>query len=437
MNRHLACLMICLGCLLMHLSGCKDDDPIPNPGGSSDQPNILLIIADDVGKDPMNGYSEGNRKASTPVLDELRTNGLEFSNFWSNPVCSPTRSTILTGKYGYHTGVLTAGGIIDPNENTLQSALSNGTNNAYSTAIIGKWHLSNNAMNEHPLDMGIDYYAGMWGGGVQDYYNWTLTENRTQSQETSYTTTKLTDLGIDWINDQSKPWFLWMAYNAAHTPFHLPPSELTSANNLTGDSTDIADNPLRYYLASIEAMDTEIGRMLNSLDAETRENTIILYIGDNGTPGQVSQAPYRNNGAKGSLYQGGVNNPMFVSGKGVERTGSEDALVNSSDFFVSLLNIAGSPTSAQNNSVDFSSLLTNEGEGERSFAYAESNEGVLAGWCIRNTEYKLIVKAGGEEHFFNLKDDPYEENDLLLGNLSAELAAAKELLETEAANIRQ
>jgi arylsulfatase A-like enzyme len=205
------------------------DNPVDDtetPTNTNTKPNILLIIADDVSKDAIPNYTEGSVKATMPNLQSLMSSGITFDNAWSYSVCSPTRASIITGKYGIESGVVEVGDAISTSETSLQKYINENTNDAYATAIIGKWHLSSNAND--PITMGIDYYAGILKGAVQDFYDWTLTENGTESNTREYATTKLTDLAIDWVDDQTKPWFLWMGYNAPHPPFHLAPSDLHS-----------------------------------------------------------------------------------------------------------------------------------------------------------------------------------------------------------------
>ena len=207
--------------------GCNDND-VPDDPITSDTPNILFIIADDMGKDATQGFSEGSIKPSTPNLDKINNDGLVFNNFWVNPTCSPTRASMITGKYGYRTGVKFANDELSQTEKVLQKYISEETNDTYASAIVGKWHLSGENTDINPESFGIDYYAGLIRGAVQDYYKWQLYENGSGSLETEYITKVFTDLSIDWINSQSKPWFLWLAYNAPHTPFHVPPSEMHS-----------------------------------------------------------------------------------------------------------------------------------------------------------------------------------------------------------------
>jgi arylsulfatase B len=137
-------------------SSCSKDDPVCVVP-SSEPPNILLIIADDLGKDAINGFIEGNIKPSTPNIDGIRIDGLSFSNLWVYPTCSPTRASILTGKYGYRTGVKGAGDILPQSEVSLQAYIGEQTSNEYASAIVGKWHLSGNDLTAKPDSFGIDY----------------------------------------------------------------------------------------------------------------------------------------------------------------------------------------------------------------------------------------------------------------------------------------
>lgn len=413
--------------------GCADDTPTETPIETPEtKPNILLIIADDMGKDATNGYNEGNIKPNTPNIDKIRNDGLTFNNYWTNPTCSPTRSAIITGKYGYRTGVKWAGDELSTSETILHDYINQETNNAYATAIVGKWHLSSNN-NFDPEILGMDYYAGLNRGSVQDYYEWRFIENGSSNLNNGYVTEVFTDLAKDWISNQTKPWFLWLAYNAPHTPFHAPPSNMHTQGNLP-DYVDGVD-AIPYYMAAIEAMDYQIGELLESMTEEERNNTIIIFVGDNGTPNQVAQSPFANSTAKGSLYQGGINVPMFISGKGVTRAGSDDNLITNTDLFATIGQLAGSTNTAMHDSKSFKSLLTTAGT-HRDFQYTEMNNGRDDIWAISNGKYKLIVNVDGSEEFYDLTNDAYENNNLENGNLTNEQITAKTALQTELMNIR-
>ncbi|TYA71969.1 sulfatase-like hydrolase/transferase [Seonamhaeicola marinus] len=397
------------------------------------EPNILLIIADDFGLDACPGYNLGTEKPSMPNLINLMNNGLKFNNVWSNPTCSPTRAGILTGKHGFKNGVVRAGQVLSTSETSIQQFLDTNTNSAYSHAVVGKWHLART--DSHPNDMGVDYFAGT-NSNVDSYFNWTLNINGTTSNSTDYVTSKLTDLAINWIDNQTKPWFLWLAYNAPHSPFHVPPNNLHTQGALAADQTSISNNPRPYYFAAVEALDTEMGRLLNSMTQAERDNTIIIFIGDNGTPGQVAQ-DYHSRRAKGTVYQGGVNVPMIVSGNGVSRKNqSEDALINSLDIFATVADIAETGTSEIHDSKSFKSLLTSSNQSFKSFIFTEIlNDESTKDVTIRNTTHKYIQFGDGNEALYNLSQNALENPNLMQSTLSASDETIKNTLESELQNI--
>lgn len=408
--------------------------PPPTPTGS---PNILLIIADDLGLDASSLYAPGALSPITPTLDSLAADGLIFDNLWVNPICSPTRATILTGRYGLRTGVMGRGDVLDINEESIQSYLTANAPTAYSLAVIGKWHLGggSNANANHPSQLGIDYFAGTLGGGVNAYTNWQKTINGVTTTSTTYNTTELVDLSVDWINLQSDPWFLWLAFNAPHTPFHLPPANLHT-RALNGDQASIDANPAAYYFAAIEAMDSEIGRLLGAMSTEDRANTVTIFIGDNGTPRQVAQDPFDRFSAKDSIYQGGINTPMFVSGVGVRAGEREDALINGTDFFATIAEIAGIDVPSVNDSTSFADLLGDAAAPARDYVYSEfvSEDTAEEVWSIRDARYKLVTFVGGTQALYDLENDPYENTELIAAG--ADVTSIIQSLEDMAAGIR-
>ncbi len=417
--------------LMLSLNACSNSDAIVSedideeiPAQQDVLPNILLIIADDFGLDACPGYPIGSEKPNMPNLSALMQTGIAFNNMWSNPTCTPTRATIITGKYGFKTNVLEVDDVLSTAETSIQTYLDANTNNAYNHAVIGKWHLSRSAT--HPNAIGVNHFAGFSGGGVSSYTDWNLIVNGNSTASSDYTTSKFTDLAVDWIAQQSQPWFLWLAYNAPHTPFHLPPSDLHERNGLIDDVASINANPLPYYLAALEAMDTEMGRLFNSMTTEERENTIIIFVGDNGTPGQVAQS-YNSRRAKGNIYEGGINVPLIISGKGVSRMGvHDDALLNTTDLFATIADIAGTGTSEIHDSKSFKHLFdSNDTSANRSFIYAE-NEDI----AIRNTGHKYIRFNDGSEAFYDLGNDPLETLNLLNTN-QLPLSTANEAIKTE------
>jgi len=397
--------------LLLLLCACsKNEEPITT---TNQKPNILLIIADDMGLDAAPGYSIGATKPYMPTINNIINNGILFNNFWVNPACTPTRASIITGKYGFRTNVTKVGDHLATSEMSLQKYISNNT--SYSNAVIGKWHLSNDA--NHPTEMGVDYYAGSLGGGVASYTNWSFIQNGQTSNSQEYTTTKFTNLSIDWINNQTSPWFLWLAYNAPHTPFHFPPENLHYQGALPTDQASINANPLPYYLAMLEAMDTEIGRLLNAMSQEEKDNTIIIFIGDNGTPNAVTQE-FKSKRSKGTVYKGGINVPMYISGHGVSRINEqENALINSTDLYSTIANIAGINTTNINDSKSFYSLLSGDNSNSREYIYSEiGGSASESDYTIRNKTHKYIKFSNGDEALFDLSSNPMENPNLLNTN---------------------
>jgi arylsulfatase A-like enzyme len=402
--------------LFIFLASCKSeidinqDDQSQNIGAKN---NVLLIIADDMGLDSTVGYNIGNQKPNMPNLEKLINSGLKFNNVWANPVCSPTRSTIITGKYGYRTSVLTVDNSLSTSETSLFKYLEE--NSDYNSALIGKWHLSGKPPDHnHPNNMGIDYYAGIIGGGIQNYYSWPFSKNGNSSQSTEYSTTKLTNEAIDWINNQDSSWFLWLAYNAPHTPFHVPPQNLHSHGQLDSNSSSIDANPLPYYLAMIESIDTEMGRLTESINEEVLNNTTIIFIGDNGTPNQVAQQ-FNSRRVKGTLYKGGINVPMIISGNQVSRKNEEEnALINTTDLFTTISELCGINNLNINDSKSFKKLLNNSFDSSsREYIYSEiGNEN----YTIRNSTHKYIRFEDGSEALYNLSVNEFENPNLLNPN---------------------
>jgi arylsulfatase B len=423
-----------LALLILVFISCKKEVEEKDPIIVNSPPNILLIIADDLGRDAIRGYSEGSIKPNTPNIDGIRTKGLTFNNFWANPVCSPTRACILTGKYGYRTNVKGASDVLSQSETSLQKYINDNSSNKYATAIVGKWHLAGTNNSFNPETMGIDYYSGIIRGTVADYYNWTLTEDGSAKTQSSYATEALTTTSINWINQQTKPWFMWLAYNAPHTPFHVPPSNMHSQGALPAYTNGMNATP--YYMAAIEAMDFQIGRLLSSIPSEQRDNTIIIFLGDNGTVNQVAQSPYASNKVKSTLYQGGVNVPLFISGKGVTRTGAENNLVNVTDLFSTIAEIAGVKSTEIHDSKSFKTLFANS-DTIRNYQYSEIKDDTNDMWAISNGKYKLIVNANGTKQLYHLTNDAYESTNLLNGNLTSEQSAEMTALESELLVIRK
>ncbi|MCW8864700.1 MAG: sulfatase-like hydrolase/transferase, partial [Colwellia sp.] len=409
------------------------------------KPNILLILADDQGLDASAQYAYSTDKPTTPTLNALAEQGIVFENVWATPACTTTRGTIITGQHGINSGIDYVPAEMPSETTTLQRYIkAQDISSDYQTAVIGKWHLAGgNPDLNHVLDSGVDYFAGTIAGTIDDYYDWPLTQDGVNARSNEYHTTKITDLAIHWLdeqNQQEKPWFLWLAYVAPHSPFHLPPEHLHNRDNLTGTASDINANKRDYYLAAIEAMDSEIGRLLASMSTEERENTLIIYMGDNGTPvAVIDSSVFEQGHHKGSLYEGGIRVPMIASGYSVTRKNErETALINSTDLFASIANVAGSSISHINDSYDFTRLFSRESGNLstplRSVNYSEFVSANVTGWAMRNDQFKLIQFDAGDRALFDISESLSESDDLILNTstIADELSVMGEAIRNEA-----
>jgi arylsulfatase A-like enzyme len=402
------------------------------------QRNVILIIADDLGSDYCGFYENHLDTCKLPNVRRLLARGVRFRNAWSNPLCSPTRAGILTGRYSFRTGVGDAIGgtgsaVLDTAEITIPRLLNRYAPNGISKANIGKWHLQAPMPNTNlvfPNRMGYDHFEGNFSGMVNSFTNWTKVKNGVAGNVTTYATTETANNAISWIKaQQSKPFFLWLAFNAPHTPHHLPPADLHSYTNLSGTAADIAANPKSYFKASVEALDHEIGRLFDSLQALNQwNNTDIIFIGDNGDEATTAQ---NRGGAKGSVYQEGISVPFIISGPSVVNPNrASDALVNTTDLFATILELFGYSNWVKeipvNKPVDSKSILPilkNQATDIRSWIFTEVfKKPTVAsdGKAIRNKTYKLLNFDNGTQQFYRIASDPTEDTDLLKASLNAE-----------------
>ncbi|MBL7975980.1 MAG: sulfatase-like hydrolase/transferase [Candidatus Kapabacteria bacterium] len=401
------------------------------------QENVILIIADDLGTDYCGFYENHLDTVKMPNIRRLLERGVRFTNAWSNPLCSPTRAGILTGRYSFRTGVGNAVGgttsaVLDTAEITIPRLLTTYSGSTIAKGHIGKWHLqlpSPKSNYVFPNVMGYDHYEGNFQGVLNSYTNWTKVTDGVESKITTYATTETVNNAVTWVKSvKNKPFFMWLAFNAPHIPFHLPPANLHSYSQLSGSDSDIAANPKPYFKATVEALDKEIGRLFDTLQTLNKwENTTIIFIGDNGNDANVSQV---KGGAKGSVYQEGINVPFIISGPSVVAPNRvSSALVNTHDLFATILELFGYTTWQKaipvNKPVDSKSIvpiLKNQSTEIRDWVFSEVFKVPTVasdGKTMRNKEYKLIDLDNGTQKFYNLQVDPGEDNDLLKGKLSS------------------
>lgn len=398
------------------------------------QRNTIIIIADDLSPDYFGFYENAVDTVNVPNIRSLLAKGVRFKYLMSNPVCSSTRTTILTGRYSFRTGV---GGIvggtggsgqIDTAEISIPKLLKV-HNPEIVKANIGKWHLKQAAPAINlvsPLSLGYDWAEGPFIGQLPSFTNWTKYTNGVVSTITNYATTENVNNAITWIKAQKKtnPFFLWLAFNAPHEPLHLPPAGLHNYTSLSGTPANINAQPKAYFKAMIQAMDHEIGRLLDTLRVIKKiDSTDIIFIGDNGNTPRTAQISDLSK-AKGTVYDYGVHVPLIISGPCVTKPGRvSNALVNTADLFATIIENFGStnwksriPANKPVDSRSLQPILKNQTDSVRPWVFSEIfklTTDSADGKAIRNRNYKLIKFDYGTEEFYNVSKDPLESNNLL------------------------
>jgi len=449
-------------------------------------PNVLLIIADDLGVDRVGAYGEHPTPGNTPQIDLLAARGLLFRNAWSYDLCSPTRAAILTGQHAQRTGLgtvlqtFTDSVDLGIDETTLADVLAAV---GYRTAAIGKWHLSARfgPVNylQHPLLVGFEHHVGPITNlsdvdQQNGYFDYFKNVDGTLVQSTTYATSEQVDDALATIAGfGDDPWFMWLAFNAPHKPLHAPPAHLhgfelasppvqpgqavqpagadarpapilpgaggpASSGPATppgglllagpdGEPLPIDENAPTYMKAMTEAMDTEIGRLMNTMDPEVLAKTYVVFLGDNGTQKDAITPPFDPQKGKGTVYEGGVNVPLIIAGPTIPSGVETSELTHVVDLFATFAEVAGADASTAVDSTSLVPILSEPGVGLASQVYGERFAPNGPGpydhrdQIIRNRFYKLWRRwADGvisDEKFFHLPSDPLEANDLLEGTL--------------------
>ncbi len=362
-------------------------------------PNILLIVTDDQAYGDLS-FTQ-NPIAQTPILDSLAADGVFATNFYVSPVCAPTRASLLTGRYHQRTGVsgVTRGREnMNLDETTLADILKQ---NGYRTGIFGKWH--NGAHYPyHPLGRGFDNFVGFTSGHWPNYFNTTIEKNGKPFKTEGYLPDVLTKEAIDFISESHKentPFFCYIPYQTPHTPLQVPDAYFNKYINKGADDF----NATIYGMG--ENIDDNVGKILEKLERlDLRENTIIIYMSDNGPLNFRFNAGLK--GRKGMVDQGGIKVPFIINWES-HMTGGKiiETPLAHIDILPTLLDLAG--ISYQNpkpiDGLSFKSLL----DGNKDF-----------------TDRKLFMEWGGNrrvlsqnylminEELFDIKNDPSQTTDI-------------------------
>lgn len=362
------------------LLGCGDRPPpcatlSPSRGARG---NVVFVLLDDIGVDKVAAYGVHDEPAFTPNLDALAARGLRFTSAYSQPVCSPARAALLTGRRAVRTGIgRNIGGThgLPLDEITIPEALA-ALDAGYSSMAVGKWHLTATRAEgaaTAPLDQGFDRFDGLIGNPPQlilpededevedadlpdgNFFDWQRDVDGVLTNSTDYLLTAQADAAIAALDTLPEPFFLYVALSGAHHPLHVPPADLWGHADLQ-DEAGIGD-------AVIEATDHELGRLLDAIG----DRATVFVVSDNGTSGDMVRPPADEHHAKGSLYPGGIHVPLLAAGPGVG-PGVSDELVYIADLFPTALDLAGVDAAALGVPLDAQSLvplLDGDGLGRR------------------------------------------------------------------------
>ena len=389
---------------------------------AKDKPNIIFIMADDLGIGDLS--SHGAKDMRTPNIDYLMNIGCRFQNAYANcPVCSPTRAAFLTGRYPDMVGVpgvirthrANNWGYLSPDALTLPSVMKS---EGYYTALIGKWHLGLVEPNT-PNGRGFDYFKGFLGDMMDDYYKHErhgvnyMRENKRVIKPKGHATDLFSDWSAEFIRERAKmkkPFFLFLSYNAPHTPIQ-PPKEWT--DKVIKREKDI--KPQRAKLvALIEHMDEGIGRVIDSV--EDKDNTIIIFTSDNGGQANVGARndPWR--GEKQQMWEGGIRIPACMVWPSKLKGGSiYSGASMSMDWMPTLMEIIGAK---KNHSLDGVSIWQeiqgkDSPNSERTLLWVRREGGTRYGgqdyYAVRKGPWKMLQNRSAEDfQLFNLERDPTE-----------------------------
>lgn len=397
------------------------------------KPNIIHIVADDLGWKDV-GFN-GCTDIKTPNIDALAAGGAKFTQFYVQPMCTPTRAALMTGRYPFRYGLQTivipgpANYGLDTTEYLMPQCLKDA---GYTTAIIGKWHLGHADIKYWPRQRGFDYqYGAMIGeldyythsdAGVLDWFR-----NNKPVHEKGYTTQLIGADAVKYINGQDgkKPFYLYLTFNAPHTPYQAPKEYVDRYK-------EIADATRRTYAGMVTCLDDEIGKVVAALDKKgLRDNTLILFHSDNGGTtnamfaGQMADlsktklpcdnGPYY--GGKGEIFEGGCRVAACANWPGHVKPGTVDGIMHAVDVYPTLAKLAGASTEKCKplDGVNvWDTIAENKPSPRTEIIY---NVEPFRG-AVRQGDWKLIWRAmiPMSVDLYNLAEDPYEKNNVAAAN---------------------
>jgi len=416
------------------------------------RPNFVFFLIDDLGWTDVGCF--GSSFYETPSINRLASQGMKFTDAYAAcPVCSPTRASIMTGKYPARLGITQwIGGPNQPTEYkhymlleevTIAEALKEA---GYATAFVGKWHLG--SKDYYPQHQGFDINIGGDSSGAPPTYFYpykkgkrALEEMPPGGEQGEYLTDRLTDESLKFLDaNKDKPFLLYLSHYAVHTPIQSK-QKLTDKYKAKAERVSGTDGPRfvpvygRYktrmfqdnpaFAGMVQSVDESVGRVMKKLEGlGVADNTVVIFMSDNGglstvaREGPTSNLPLR--AGKGWLYEGGIREPMIIKWPGVVKAGSKcGEPVTSTDFYPTMLEIASLPLRPKQH-VDGASLvplLKGAGPLNREAIYWHyphyHGSGNRPSGAVRAGDYKLVEwYENGVVELYNLRDDISEKNDL-------------------------
>jgi arylsulfatase A-like enzyme len=391
---------------------------------SADRPNVVLIITDDVGYGDIGSY--GAPDIRTPNIDSLAKNGTRLTDFYAAPNCSPTRAALISGRYqqryrieaplGASNGPAGEQGLPATGRSLPQLLKNNG----YRTGLVGKWHLGYKK-EFSPGAHGFDYFFGLKSGLI-DYYQHTdstgqhdLWENDQPAHVKGYSTDLFTERSVKFIEENAgQPFFLEVAFNAAHWPFQVPDHPSVAPNN--GRFVQPQEDPTntrRDYAAIVERADRGVGEILAALERRgLTRNTLVIYTQDNGGEWLSRNAPLFHR--KNTVWEGGIRVPAIFKWPGRIPAGRTSSQVGSvMDFAATILALTNSPVppDARLEGMNLLPLLQPGAAAAERTLFFRVTQQARRQRAVRQGEWKLLLDAGAPM-LFNLSKDIGERNDL-------------------------
>jgi arylsulfatase A-like enzyme len=391
---------------------------------SADRPNVVLIITDDVGYGDIGSY--GAPDIRTPNIDSLAKNGTRLTDFYAAPNCSPTRAALISGRYqqryrieaplGASNGPAGEQGLPVTGRSLPQLLKNTG----YRTGLIGKWHLGYKK-EFSPGAHGFDYFFGLKSGLI-DYYQHTdstgqhdLWENDQPAHVKGYSTDLFTERSVKFIEENAgQPFFLEVAFNAAHWPFQVPdhPSVAPGNGRFVQPQED-PTNTRRDYAAILERADRGVGEILAALERRgLTGNTLVIYTQDNGGEWLSRNAPLFHR--KNTVWEGGIRVPAIFKWPGRIPSGRTSSQVGSvMDFAATILAITNSPVppDARLEGMNLLPLLQPGAASAERTLFFRVTQQARRQRAVRQGDWKLLLDAGAPM-LFDLSNDIGERNDL-------------------------